>query len=144
MAKLECRRQTEEAQALIDPDAPVEVVLTEAARRMVTFLMSDFAQKVFRICVAESDRFPQLGQEFYQSGPLVVRGMFMDYLAKAVARGELVIDDLAFAADQFVALCKVTLHEQTLFGVSCAEDKATPEQVVQGAAEMFLARYRRR
>lgn len=143
MAKTECRRQAEEAHALIDPDAPVEVVLTEAARRMVAFVMSDFAQKVFRICVAESDRFPQLGHEFYHSGPMVVRGMFMDYLAKAVARGELVIDDLAFAADQFVALCKVTLHEQTLFGVCCADDKATPEQVVHGAVKMFLARYRR-
>lgn len=143
VAKAECRRQAEEAQALIDPDAAVEVVLTHAARRMVAFLMSDLAQKVFRICVAESDRFPELGHEFYHSGPLVVRGMFMDYLGKAVARGELLIDDLAFAADQFVALCKVTLHEQTLFGICDPGEQADPEQVVQGAVEMFLARYRR-
>jgi AcrR family transcriptional regulator len=143
VAKAECRRQAEEAKALIDPDASVEVVLAEAARRTVALIMSDLAQKVFRICVAECERFPELGQEFYRSGPMVVQAVFMDYLAIAVARGELVIDDLAFAADQFVALCKVTVHEQTLFGIRNDNPEAALDQVVKGAVAMFLAFYGR-
>lgn len=141
VAKAECRRQAEEAVQLIDQSAPARVVLTEAARRLVAFLTSDFANRVFRICVAEADRFPELGHEFYHSGPILVRERLVEYLSKAVARGELVIDDLTFAADQFAALCKVTLHEQVIFGVSACCPPADADKVVRGAVEMFLARY---
>lgn len=141
VARTECRRQADEAVELIDQTAPPRVVLTEAARRIVAFLLSDFAQNVFRICVAESDRFPELGHEFYHSGPLLVRERLVDYLACAVERGELVIDDLAFAADQFAALCKATLHEQMIFGIAPCCTPPEVEKVVAGAVEMFLARY---
>lgn len=141
VARTECRRQADEAVELIDQTAPPRAVLTEAARRIVAFLMSDFAQNVFRICVAEGDRFPELGHEFYHSGPLLVRERLVDYLAGAVARGELAIDDLAFAADQFAALCKATLHEQMIFGIAPCCAPQDVEKVVAGAVEMFLARY---
>lgn len=141
VAKAECARQAEEAVKLIDQNAPAREVLTEAARRIVAFLTSEFAQKVFRICVAEADRFPELGHEFYHSGPLLVQQRLVEYLAKAVARGELAIDDLPFAADQFAALCKVTLHEQVIFGVADCCPPKMADQVVRGAVEMFLARY---
>ncbi|HEX9856795.1 MAG TPA: TetR/AcrR family transcriptional regulator, partial [Paracoccaceae bacterium] len=85
VAKGECRRQADEAVELIDLTAPPAVVLTAAATRMVAFFMSDFGLRVFRICVAESDRFPDLGREFYQSGPLLVRQRLADYLRSAVA-----------------------------------------------------------
>lgn len=141
VAQTECHRQADEAVELIDQNAPVRQVLTEAARRMVAFLMSDFAQKVFRICVAESERFPELGHQFYHSGPMLVRERLMEYLAKAVERGELQIDDLAFAADQFAALCKVTVHEKVIFGVAACCPPQEAEKVAAGAVEMFLARY---
>ena len=48
-------------------------VLTGAATRMVEFFLSDFGMRVFRICVAESDRFPELGREFYRNGPALAR-----------------------------------------------------------------------
>ena len=60
------------------------------------------------------------------------------------AAGEIVqiATDLAFAADQFAALCKVTLHEQMLFGVAPCCPPQEAERVVQGAVATFLARYR--
>ena len=144
VARAECARQADEAVQLIDQNAPAELVLTEAARRIVGFLTSEFAQKVFRICVAEADRFPELGHEFYHSGPLLMRERLVEYLSKAVERGELVIEDLPFAADQFAALCKVTLHEQVIFGVSPCCPTQDAERVAKGAVQMFLARYGKR
>lgn len=141
VAKCECRRQSDEAAELIDSNAPPRVVLTAAARRLITFLTSDFAQKVFRICVAESDRFPELGHEFYRSGPVLVRERLVDYLAKATARGELQIDDLPLAADQFAALCKGALHEKLIFGVTDCCPQPETDRVVAATVEMFLARY---
>ena len=73
VARLECNRQASEALEVIDDSAPVSVALHEAAHRVVMFFLSDFGQQVFRICVSESHRFPELGARFYESGPKLLR-----------------------------------------------------------------------
>ena len=64
-------------------------------------LRSCFGMQIFRMCVAESDRFPQIGQQFYNSGPAVMRAEMAQYFQEAAGRGELVIEDYVLAADQF-------------------------------------------
>ena len=96
---------------------------------------------MFRICVAESDRFPELGHEFYHSGPLLVRQRLSEYLTKAVARGELMIDDIDLAADQFAELCKADIHNRLVFGTGpCCTPRDT-NRTIEGAVQMFMARY---
>lgn len=141
VAKVECRRQAEATLELLDTEAPVAEVLTRAAERITAFTLSEFGQRVFRVCLAESDRFPGLGREFYDSGPRLARERLVSFLQAAVGRGELAIDDLELAADQFVQLCKALLHDRLIFGLS---ETAAPEaaaRVVRGAVEMFMARY---
>ncbi len=65
----ECRLQTEEAEAAMEYDAPVEALLTYAAERIAGFLMSDFGRNMFRLVVAEGQRFPEIGRAFYRNGP---------------------------------------------------------------------------
>ncbi|AZB62727.1 TetR/AcrR family transcriptional regulator [Cereibacter sphaeroides] len=141
VAKAECLRQSEEAVALITADLAPRAVLTLAATRIVAFVLSDFGIRTYRICVAEADRFPELGHEFYDSGPALVRQRIVDYLAQAVGRGELAIDDLELAADQFAELCKADLFNRIVFGVGKTVSEAERQKVAQGAVEMFLARY---
>jgi len=141
VAKTECCRQACEAEALITSDLRPREVLTIAATRMVGFFMSDFGLRVFRICVAESDRFPDLGREFYESGPALARSRVVAYLRDAVGRGELAIDDLELAADQFAELCKADLFHRVVFGVGGKVSDGDCQRVIGGAVEMFLARY---
>lgn len=142
VAKCECARQADEAAALIEPEQmPVAEVLRFAAERMIEYMSSPFALQTYRLCVAEADRFPQLGHEFYHSGPEVVRRHIVDYLGKAVAKGELRIDDLELAADQFAELCKVDIHNRLIFGVSGCCNPRDRDRIIDGAVEMFLARY---
>ena len=72
VARTECQRQADRAIEAIDMDAPVRQVLSNIAHEMVDFLTSEFGKRIFRICVGESDRFPELGREFYESGPVLV------------------------------------------------------------------------
>ncbi len=141
VARCECGRQADAGLGLMQTDAPPREVLTEAAHRMLCFFLSDFGLRVFRICVAESDRFPELGREFYESGPALVRGRLVAYLRGAVGRGELVIDDLDLAADQFVELCKADLFPRLMFGVGAGVTEADRTRVIDGAVETFMARY---
>ena len=141
VARCECCRQADEAVEVMDLTAPPRRVLTEAAARIVNFVLSDFGMGVFRICVAESDRFPELGREFYDSGPGLVRERMSGYLRDAAGRGELRIEDFDLAADQFAELCKADLFPRVIFSVQSRFTEAEKARVIAGAVETFLARY---
>lgn len=141
VARCECCRQADEAVEVIDTTAPPKLVLTEAATRLLDFFLSDFGMRVYRICVAESDRFPELGREFYESGPALVHSRIADYLNEARARGDFQIDDVCLAAHQFVELCRADLFSRLVFGIQ--ENFSTEDRmrIINGAVATFLARY---
>ena len=142
VAKSECLRQADEAIASIDMSAPVEEILGSAGRQIVRFITSDFGQSIFRICVAESERFPALGRDFYESGPALVRSRLTEFFATAVENGALKIDDLELAADQFHMLCKVDILDRVVFKNEQGITQAAVDRVVDGAVATFMARYR--
>ena len=141
VANSECQRQSREAMDSIDLKAPPREVLGQAGRHFLRFITSQLGQQIFRICVAESDRFPELGQHFYASGPAVMRTEMALYFEQAIARGELRIDDLVLAADQFGELCKADLWMQLVFGIIKTVSDEEIDRVVDSAVEMFMARY---
>jgi len=142
VARLECNRQADAALDVIDAEAPVEDVLRVAANRILQFFLSDFGQQVFRICVSESHRFPELGRRFYKSGPALVCERMTILLQKYCDRGVLKIDDIELAANQFGELCKSDLFVRCLCGMADEVSEAQISRVVDGAVDMFLARYR--
>ncbi len=141
VAKTECCRQADTAIESIDMGAPVRTVLNDIACQMIDFMTSEFGQRIFRICVGESDRFPELGREFYESGPMMIRDRLVEYFEKAGARNELDIDDKLLAAEQFHELCKADLFPRMVFNMTDEFTKAEKMRVVNGAVDMFMARY---
>lgn len=141
VATLECQRQAATALDRIDRAAPPREVLGQTGRHFLSFITSKFGQQIFRICVAESDRFPELGRRFFESGPAVMRAEMAAYFAQACARGELRIDDYIMAADQFGELCKADLWMRLMFGVIREATPSDIDRVVDNAVETFLARY---
>lgn len=141
VARCECHRQTDEAEAMVEGDVPVQVALTIAAERIVAFQLSDFGQRMYRIVVGEGERFPGLGRQFHDFGPGLIHARLVHHMQCYVAGGALKIDDVDLAADQFAQLCKASIHDRLMFGMA---ETITPDLVhrtVHGAVEMFLARY---
>lgn len=116
-------------------------MLHTAGTHMLGFMLSEFGQRVFRICVAETDRFPELGQRFWESGPGQVETTLRRYFTQAIERGELRIEDTSLAAHQFAELCKAELFPRLVFGMQTEFSEAERERVVDGAVQMFMARY---
>lgn len=141
MAKRECQRQAENTIGSIDFEAPVADILLKVGSEMVNFICSGLGQRIFRICVAEADRFPELGRAFYESGPRLVRSKMIELLNLAIERGEMQIDDIDLAADQFPELCKADLFPRIVFKGETAFSEAERLRVVKGAVETFVARY---
>ena len=67
-------------------------------------MISEFGLRIYRVSVGEAERFPSLAQEYYESGPMLLRQQLITYLEKCVRRGELQIPDLDLAADQLIEL----------------------------------------
>lgn len=141
VAKIECAAQSDAAIAQVEASGDLREALTKAATRMGRFFLSDVGMQVYRIVVAESQRFPEIGREFYETGPARVREILKAFLQKGVDAGKLQIDDLDLAADQFPELCKAGLHLQMALGLREAPSAAEIDRVVAGAVEMFLCKY---
>ena len=144
VALRECLAQADaQSEALETGTAPAAEVLRGLGMQLVGFMLSDFGRRIFRIAMAESVRFPELGRRFYESGPQVTRERIAAYLDRACARGELEIPDTALAAEQFVALCKAQMFPRCYLAACAPVESGEAERVVTGAVEMFMARYAR-
>lgn len=141
VATAECCRQSDQALTEIDLTAPPQEVLEQAGHHFLTFILSDFGLSIFRICVAESDRFPDLGKQFYNSGPAVMQKTLVGYLQAAVGRKELQIEDFEMAAAQFGELCKADLWIKRIFNIKSAVTSTEIDHSVACAVDTFLARY---
>jgi TetR/AcrR family transcriptional repressor of mexJK operon len=141
VARCECHRQTEAAEARVEGDVSAREALTIAAEEIVAFQLSEFGQRMFRIVVGEGERFPGLGRQFYDFGPGLIHDRLVHHLRCYVDGGKLLIDDFDLAADQFAQLCKATIHEKLIFGMAETITPDLAQRSVHGAVDMFLARY---
>jgi AcrR family transcriptional regulator len=116
-------------------------VLRIAGERLHAVLLGGYSLRLFRIFVAEADRFPELGAMFYRNGPLVMQENLRDYLELAVSRGELRIADVDLAAAQFLEMCKADVFLRFLFKIDESFTDAELARVIDGAIETFMARY---
>jgi TetR/AcrR family transcriptional repressor of mexJK operon len=121
-------------------DEPLEAALRRMARGFSAFLFSPGAQEMFRVCIAEAGRFPELGAAFHATGPAQAHARLAGFFEAARDRGELAVDDPATAAEQFAALCKAGLFLRALLG-GPPPVPAEVERVADEAVRTFLARY---
>ena len=137
----ELAREAADASALIEVDLPVEQVLPFIVQIVSAHMISEFGLRIYRVSVGEAERFPSLAQEYYESGPVVLRQQLVNYLEKCIRRGELKIPDLELAADQLIELASVTIHDRALFLSVQSIDKELLRKVNRSAVDMFLAYY---
>ncbi len=92
----------------------VENNLTQIATSAVDLIYAEDALAIYRLVVAESWGFPELGQMFYASGPQTVLTQLEDYFRRLNASGSFSIVDPVFAADAFFSMLKGDLHLRCL------------------------------
>ncbi|MDU8929380.1 TetR/AcrR family transcriptional regulator [Alisedimentitalea sp. MJ-SS2] len=141
VARRDCDRIADAALQSIDMSAPVADVLSAVATQILTFLLTEPAQSMFRICISERGRFPEIAHAYYEAGPEMGRKQLEEGFRDAVARGELRIEDYTLAAEQFSDLAKSRLWLRAVFGVQTKFSHQEIAHVVDEAVKTFLARY---
>ena len=119
-----------------------ESTLRELAHHFIELIVSSFGQNIYRLAVGEAQRFPDLARTFFNSGIDVGTRNLAQFLSAAVARGDLKIDDIELAAQQFLALCKADIFNKCLFGLQHSFTPEEIDRVANGAVDMFLRAYR--
>lgn len=141
VARRECILQAESLEAAVDLARPVPEVLGIVGRGLMEIILSDFGRNMFRVCVSEGERFPDIGRQFYETGPGILKTRLIEFFYMAEERGELEVDDFALAADQFAELCKAGLFLRQVTGVQTKFAQEEIDYVVDGAVTTFMARY---
>jgi TetR/AcrR family transcriptional regulator, mexJK operon transcriptional repressor len=134
-------RLTGEIRAVMKARLPLREALMRIGARFLEVLVDPERVRIFRMIVAEADRFPELGRVFYRAGPLVMQDCLADFLAEAAAEGKLVVEDPGLAARQLLSLIKSDLHLRCLFDTGTRPSAAECDRQVAAAVETFLRAY---
>jgi AcrR family transcriptional regulator len=124
----------------LEGDNPVEI-LAGLAERVLTAILSDEATAFYSLIVSEAQRTPSVGQAFYENGPRRGVERVAEYLMRAQAEGQILVDDYMAAAEEFLSLVHGGLHWKRVLNVVT---KPTPTQIraqSRRAAETFVRAY---
>jgi AcrR family transcriptional regulator len=109
---------------------------------LATKITSDTVTRAQRTVIGICERIPELGARFYERGPKSGHEKLMGFLERAVAKGELTIDNIQLAAYQLTDLCLSGYYRQRLFGYRTSAPG--PEEIratVTAGVDVFLRAY---
>ena len=121
-------------------DNPVET-LTGLAERVLTAILSDEATTLYSLIVSEAQRSPAIGKAFYENGPRRGIQRVAEYLVRAQADGQMLVDDCLVAAEEFLSLVHGGLHWKRVLNVVPNPTQAQIRSQARRAAEIFVRAY---
>ena len=139
----QCRVEAEQIFTL-DRQAPVASELQRVGEELTRFLCRPDGVPSLRTIIAIADRMPEVGAQFYASGPARGIGRLQRYLEDKIADGTLEPHDSEVAAAQFIDACMWTTFKPMLFNAAGPPAEARISYVVAMAVKVFLAAYQRR
>ncbi|MGA7674546.1 MAG: TetR/AcrR family transcriptional regulator [Rhizomicrobium sp.] len=119
----------------------IRTVLERFLQRFLVLLLSDDMIAFYRLIVAESARFPEIGLTADEFG--MKRGIerIAGYFVEAIERGELRRVNARVAAEQFLDLCAGHLHRKRLWGIVGSISQEEIEAQAKRVVKTFLAAY---
>jgi AcrR family transcriptional regulator len=121
-----------------DPAPDLRAALLAIGQRLLRFLLRERTLAILRIAIAESTRFPDLGQAFHANGPQKFCDRFGLWLATLAARGQVRTPDTLIATHQFTALLRSDLFLRANLGLPPPPTDAEIDATVSAAVETWL------
>jgi AcrR family transcriptional regulator len=119
-------------------DAEPEKTLVAVGKRFLRTFLDPAACRLMRMLIAESERFPELAQRFYEHGPQRTRRALGEYLRLQREAGAIDCADPEMAASQFMELVKGPLHSRLMLSAPPFAPGFDPDRHVAGAVRLFL------
>lgn len=140
IAEEQCRVQAEGVFVLDPADHDVAAVLGRLGSAFAHFLCYRSTSPI-RTVIAIADRMPEVGRQFYETGPAVGIAKLAAYLRAQVAAGVLEIEDCDIAAGQFLESCLAGTFKPVLFNFAPPPPQERIDYVVGIAVRVFMKAY---
>jgi AcrR family transcriptional regulator len=137
-----CRIFNDLYEALERDSTDLRASLIRFGIALATKITSDNVTRAQRTVIGICERIPELGARFYERGPRNGHAKLMEFLKRAVAKGEVAIDDIELAAYQLTDLCLAGFYRQRLFGYRT--EAPHPDEIratVAAGVDVFLRAY---
>src|SRR5690606_26289937 len=116
-----------------------EQVLRALGRDFLALMLSPSSLALYRLIVAESARFPELGEAIYAVGAGRMLKMLADYLAWETRNGRLAVREPELAAEQLIGMWSGRIQLRALLGAGPMPDEAELRRRADHAVASFLA-----
>jgi AcrR family transcriptional regulator len=116
----------------------LQETLTAFGRQLLEAYMSPSLLGVYRIAIAEANRFPDLARAFYERGPGRATARLAEILEEAGKQGEVRTGDYSRMADQFVGMIRDNFHLQVVLGLRPPPSAGEARKAVDSAVGIFL------
>jgi TetR/AcrR family transcriptional repressor of mexJK operon len=116
----------------------IAAALTRIGQSVLHFMLRERTLRLYRVVIAESARFPELGAVFYRNGPQRFCDRFTAWVADQAAAGRLGAPDAGLAAQQFMALLRSGLFLRASLALEPAPTVAEIDATVNAAVSTFL------
>jgi len=110
-----------EIQDVLATQVDLEQALIAFCRTFLRKITSPDGQATWRLVVAESGRFPEVGQIFYERAAGPVQDTLRTFLAQQIDIGRLVEEDPAIMVDTLMSLC-IGQHMRAIWGLDRLSD----------------------
>ena len=124
---------------LFPADVPdLRAQLARIGQSVLRFMLRDRTLSIYRVTMAESARFPELGRVFYENGPHRFCERFCAWVGEQVAAGRLVAGDVPTASHQFMALLRSAVFLRATLALQPPPSQDEIDQTVDAAVDTFL------
>jgi AcrR family transcriptional regulator len=127
-----------------DPDRDVPTTLRDFGQSYINLICRPGGGSAIRTVMAIAERMPDVGRRYYERVLENTINKLARYLETHAAANHVAIDDCQLAASQFMMMCQASLFLPFIFQAAPPPSPERIAQVVESAAQMFLARYGKR
>jgi AcrR family transcriptional regulator len=117
--------------------------LTAFGQEFLRRLLHPRGLSLIRLMIMESQRFPQLGEHYYLSGPKITADHIERALLRAHARGEIHVEDATVAAEHFVSMVRGDIFLRRLLSVGERPPREELDRYVALTVDHFIRGFRR-
>jgi TetR/AcrR family transcriptional repressor of mexJK operon len=125
----------------LDLSPPPEEFLPLFAERFIGILQQDTSLRMYRLCLSEGERYPELGAAFFESGPKLVMDALALYLAQAHDKQQLQVDHPQLAAAQFLFMVRGLPIDSALLNLPEQPFEISNQLYIEQCCAMFLRAY---
>lgn len=127
------------ADAVDNDDIATKLIII--GNKYASLLRQPNIEALFRVIIAEAQRFPELGQELYRRGKEPFLKNLHSFLQTEVTNKRLEIEDIPLAARQFLGMINDLIFWPKFLITDLEISDSEVERVILEATETFIARY---